>query len=294
VTSAATSYDGEVVLSRPLLRAIELVRRRNGHAVPRTGAFVHRVVARALPERADVELLPGVRAELDLRQPVELQSWWQGGRFEHPTTERLDAWAGAGTAFFDIGANYGFFSLRAVHAGCPEVHAFEPNPELHARLVATALRNGLASLHAHHLGLADAPGRIDLQVRDADLGHSSFGPRAWADGRSVAVEVRTFDGWRRDRGLALPDLPSWVAKIDVEGYERRVLQGMAEALAARAFLGLAVELNDLTLRSCGTSAAEVVALLADAGYAPLEAPAADSVANAFFVPAPVPSREATS
>ncbi|MDP1821509.1 MAG: FkbM family methyltransferase [Acidimicrobiales bacterium] len=279
------------MLSRPLLRAVELVRRHNGYAVPRTGARLHEAVRRSLPERADVELLPGVRTELDLRQPVELQSWWQGGRYEHPTTQRLDDWSATASAFFDIGANYGFFTLRAHHAGCPEVHAFEPNPVLHERLSATVARNGLGGVRCHNLGLGDSPSRLALQVREADLGHSSFGPRTWDDGHTVTVDVVTFDGWRASAGLDLPQEPRWVAKIDVEGYERRVLEGMVEALGAAAFQAVVVELNELTLQSCGTSAADVVSLLAASGYVNVDGGAvprsgADQrVRNGFFVPA---------
>jgi FkbM family methyltransferase len=268
-----------------LLAVTELLRRHNGYAMPRTGERVHRAVARALPARVDVELVAGVRAELDLRQPVELQSWWQGRRYERPTTELIDGWVAQAEAFFDIGTNYGFFALRAAGGGCPEVHAFEPNPVLHGRLAATAARNHLANLHCHHLGLGDAPGSLPLAVREADLGHSSFGPRSWVDGHTVAVEVATFDGWRAAEGPALPERPAWVAKIDVEGYELRVLHGMAEALGATAFAAIVVELNELTLLSCGASSAEVVALLAGAGYVEVARGAGDEVRNAFFVPA---------
>ena len=273
------------MLSRPLLAALEQVRRRNGYAVPRTGRALHAAIARRLPAHADVELLPGIRAELDLRQPVELQSWWQGARYEHPTVERLDGWAAAASAFFDIGANYGFFSLRAVAAGCPEVHAFEPNPDLHARLQRTAERNALTALHCHCLGLGDTAERLELAVRGDDLGHSSLGPRSWPGAQRVEVDVTTFDGWRAAAGLPLPEHPAWVAKVDVEGYELHVVRGMAEALAARAFLALVVELNELTLEASGASSEAVVAALAEAGYDLVERAGSDAVANGFFRPA---------
>lgn len=275
-----------VVRSRPLLRAVEAVRRRNHHAMPRTGDRLHRAIVRCLPEQVDVELLPGIDVELDLRQGVERQSWWQGARYEQPTTVLFDRWAAAASTVFDVGANYGFFALRAVHAGCPEVHAFEPHPELHARLAATAERNGLTQLHPHHLGLSDEPGRLALNIRDSALGHGSFGPRSWSDGRTSEVGVTSFDRWRGERDLPLPGAPEWVLKVDVEGYEHRVLLGMADALAARAFLGIIVELNELTLRSCGSSSQEVLDLLGEAGYVEIEVqPDVDGMRNAFLVPA---------
>jgi FkbM family methyltransferase len=273
------------VRSRSLLRAVEAVRRRNHHAMPRTGDWIHRAITAGLPDQVDVELLPGIDVELDLRQDVERRSWWQGARFEHPTTVLFDAWAAAASHTFDVGANYGFFALRAVQAGCPEVHAFEPHPDLHRRLATTAQRNGLDGLHAHHLGLSDEPQRLALNIRDTALGHGSFGPREWADGRTTDVDVASFDDWRRERGIELPAVPSWVLKVDVEGYEHRVLRGMPEALAARAFLGVVVELNELTLQSCATSSGEVLDVLREAGYVEVdEQPAVDGMRNAFLVP----------
>jgi FkbM family methyltransferase len=253
--------------------------------MPRTGDRVHRAVTACLPDHADVELLPGIDVELDLRQAVERQSWWQGDRYEHPTTKLFDAWARRATHVFDVGANYGFFSLRAVHAGCPEVHAFEPHPDLHRRLLATAARNHLGALHPHHLGLSDEPARLTLHIRDDEEGHGSFAPRSWPGGRTSVVEVTSFDRWRAARGLAVPAAPTWAIKIDVEGYELHVLRGMAEALSARAFLGVVVELNELTLRSAGATGSEVLDLLFAAGYREVEEqPAVDGMRNAFLVP----------
>ncbi len=254
--------------------------------MPRTGALLHRAITAGLPDLVDVELLPGIDVELDLRQAVERQSWWQGSRYEHPTTELFDGWAGASSHVFDVGANYGFFALRAVHAGCPEVHAFEPHPDLHRRLEATAARNGLEPLHAHHLGLGDEVGRLALNIRDSALGHGSFGPRAWSDGRTSEVDVTTFDRWRAEGGIELPATPRWTLKVDVEGYEHHVLTGAAEALAASAFLGIVVELNELTLRSCGSSSDDVLELLRGFGYEEVEVqPDEDGMRNAFLVPA---------
>lgn len=282
---AEGSHYRAVVQSRSLLRAVEAVRRRNRYAMPRTGDLLHRAVTAGLPEQVDVELLPGIDIELDLRQDVQRRSWWQGARYEHPTTAIFDDWASTATHVFDVGANYGFFALRAMYAGCPEVHAFEPHPDLHRRLQSAAERNGLAGLHAHHLGLSDEPGLLTFNIRDTELGHGSFGPRSWADGRTCEVPVAAFDDWRRSQELELPDGPRWVLKVDVEGFEHRVLRGMEGALAAAAFLGIIVELNELTLRSCGSSSAQVLELLLDSGYVEVEVQTdVDGMRNAFLVP----------
>lgn len=65
---------------------------------------------------------------------------------------------------------------------------------------------------------------------------------------------------------------------------------MKESLAARAFAGLAVEMNAYTLRFCGTEPNEIVAFMKEHGYvipaSQLDALRANevAVANAFFTP----------
>ena len=107
-----------------------------------------------------------------------------------------------------------------------------------------------------------------MHVIEGELGHSTFSPHPARGPVELDVEVRvlTFDAWRLERGLALPTRPSWVLKMDIEGFEPRAIEGMDEALSARAFRGLVVELNDYTLGLCGSSTAEVRDALAQRGY----------------------------
>lgn len=74
------------------------------------------------------------------------------------------------------------------------------------------------------------------------------------------------DNWRSETGIPLPSRPSWIAKLDVEDWELRVLRGMSEALHAHAFACLAVELNPYTLAFSGTSVTEVQNELSKTGY----------------------------
>lgn len=77
-----------------------------------------------------------------------------------------------------------------------------------------------------------------------------------------------------------------MAKIDVEGFELRALRGMRGALEAGAFRGLAIELNEFTLRFCGASTEEVIGLLEATGYREMTSPGrrANRSLNRFFVP----------
>jgi len=211
-------------------------------------------------------------------------TYWQGDRFERPTAQKLDRWAEDATHFFDIGSNYGFFSfLMLSHRPALEVHAFEPNPATFARLDAARIANRLATLHTWNIGLSDSQGKLALHSGVGDSGHSTFGPHPGLSESNLAeVNVLSFDHWCDAQKLVRPSRPRWVAKIDVEGFEVRVLRGMREAIRARAFAGLVVEVNEFTLGFCGSSGAELRETLRDGGYREETAPTTSG--NAFFVP----------
>lgn len=272
-----------------LASCADAIRRAGGHKFPPLGAAAYRAFFRWAPRRLHTELLPGVQATLDLTEGTQQATYWLGDRFEAPTPAVLRGWtAPAGSVFFDIGSNYGWFSLflSVAHPGLT-VHAFEPNPETFARLDHIAEENGLRGIRRWRLALGEAAGEAELHPGIEDSGHSTLGdhPDLKSTG-GFRVQVQPFDAWREEAGLALPPDPSWVAKIDVEGFELRVLRGMAGALRARAFRGLAIEFLESTLAFCDTSPDELIAFLAEVGYREQDFGADPArTANRFFVPA---------
>jgi FkbM family methyltransferase len=242
---------------------------------------------------ADVELFPGIRVTLDFADLTQFHTYWQGSRYEVPTPEVLaDLGRGSVTHFFDIGANYGFYSYWMLYR-CPgiEVHLFEPNPISLSVAEEAKRRNSLQRLHLHEVGLSDERARLPLHLGREDSGHATFGPHpVLGAGPSTEAVLLSFDEWLDEQRIAPPAQPEWLAKVDVEGLELSVLRGMRRALEARAFRALAIELNEYTLSFCGTSAAEVTDYLAGAGYEPLAARPEGrqwplhQTWNAFFVP----------
>lgn len=219
-------------------------------------------------------------------------TYWQGSRFEQPTPQILDEWGHQATTFFDIGSNYGFFSYWMLsHHPQLRVNSFEPNPKTFALVDRIRTDNQLSQMQAHHLGMADAEAFLDLHPGVDDSGHSTFGDHPDLRGEAVArVRVQAFDAWLEEAGIGLPSHPEWVAKIDVEGFELKVIQGMRNALQAKAFVGLAVEINDFTLNLAGAKPDEIYSEFANCGYVSLATLPEGSrwplakTGNAFFVP----------
>lgn len=249
--------------------ALEFVRRRCGHRFPPLGKTVYRAFFKYAPRYPRTELFDGIHAELDLNDGVQRATYWQGSRFEHPTLPILDRWARSGaTHFFDIGSNYGFFSF-ALLSRIPQlqVHAFEPNPATFSHLAQIKKQNGLERLKIWNCGLSDKTGVLTLHRGITDSGHATFGDHPGLRETTVdEIEVFDFENWRSVAGLSLGAPGKWFAKIDVEGFELKVLRGMRAALEARSFRGLAIEINSFTLAFCGSHPDEIYTFMSSMGY----------------------------
>ncbi len=160
---------------------------------------------------------------------------------------------------WDIGALHGIFSM----AFCGENHgkalAFEPSP------VATpVLRDNLArnsDLSIRHLccavGEERGKARFELFWHHAcALGEGESG----APGQVIEVDVVTLDE------LLSKEEPPDTIKIDVEGYEFRVLKGARRVLGEFHPL-VFLEIHPEVLGRWGTAIAEIYAFLEGFGYA---------------------------
>ncbi|MSP67532.1 MAG: FkbM family methyltransferase [Alphaproteobacteria bacterium] len=172
---------------------------------------------------------------------------------------RLQEFCLPGATVVDVGANIGYFTARFadwVGAG-GRVIAIEPEAMNLGRLQARLARSGLASrVEVVPAVAAEAPGRLHLTLNPYHPGDHRIG----ASG--VMVAAVTLDEVLAERG----NPPVALVKIDVQGAEQRVLEGMAATLA-RDRPVLYLEIDDAALRAMGTSAAGLLARLAAFGYA---------------------------
>ena len=166
----------------------------------------------------------------------------------------------------DVGANRGQ-SIDAFGLVSPgaRIVAFEPSPLLSARLLKRYRRRANVTIHA--VGLGDRPGEFALNVPHYNGypfdGLASFDLSAaqeWLETRVLRFDptkLRTVSYRCKVRTLDEFDLEPVVIKVDVQGFEEKVLRGAEETLR-RARPVLLVESPDAPTR----------AFLAGLGYTP--------------------------
>ncbi|HTS53506.1 MAG TPA: FkbM family methyltransferase, partial [Burkholderiales bacterium] len=157
------------------------------------------------------------------------------GFFQKPVFDTLVPFVRPGSLVIDVGANLGAYAIPlARRFPDVEVHAFEPNPPVIARLEENIALNRMRNRNVavRPLALSDAPGRLRLhavaRIED-NFGLSSLREDSLAGVDSVVteVEVETLD-----RLYLMSQRPVSVIKIDVQGHELQVLRG-GRALLAR-------------------------------------------------------------
>jgi FkbM family methyltransferase len=136
--------------------------------------------------------------------------------------------------FIDVGANTGTICIPlAVMYPDKKIFALEPNPEAFARLRFNYSLNNAPNLTLVNAGLGDAPGRKKLFVA-GNIGGSSMHEKA--NTRAVDVDMMTIDQFCEEKsienGLAL--------KIDVEGYEDRVIMPFFDKRSRDQWPGLVI------------------------------------------------------
>jgi FkbM family methyltransferase len=166
-----------------------------------------------------------------------------------------------GGSFLDIGANIGYFSLLAAHAGS-RVVAFEPQPRIAGLLRNSVTHNRFGDLvRVEELALSDRAATMKMTSCPGNTGHSQLVGQVEEGGLPSMVSVLPLDSWLEGNPVG----PVSVCKIDTEGAELQVLAGMARLLE-RDRPSIVMECIDDFLNEYGGSGPKVSALLGDLGY----------------------------
>ncbi len=180
--------------------------------------------------------------------------------YDLPTQLLLMKLLRAGGTFVDVGANEGMMSLLASRLVEPggKVISFEPNPVPRAILEAAIERNGIGNISVRAAGIGDAEGSFDLFVPRINTGEGSFVASPNADGETVTCKVLLGDN-------ELEGVTPELIKIDVEGFEMRVLRGL-QATLVRARPVVVMEMIAGHLARDGGTPADVATMFESLNY----------------------------
>jgi FkbM family methyltransferase len=120
--------------------------------------------------------------------------------------------------------------------------------------------NGIVNVTVHPYGASNANATLELTVPDINSGEATFGKNEKYGNKyyTVAAQLMTADS------LLENERPKLI-KIDVEGFECRVIEGLTETLKKHHPIVI-TEIIKEHLIACGSSLAELTKLLIDHGY----------------------------
>lgn len=185
------------------------------------------------------------------------------GQNERPVQTALGELLEPGAVFFDVGANVGFLTLIGARMVGPTgyVVAFEPELDNLRVLTGNIRRNDATNVVVSTRAASSSTGLGELQLAGFSGGHSLATAADGGDGRAQLVETVTIDEVAASSGFGPPD----VVKIDVEGAEAQVLEGMREVLSTRGPT-LLIEVDGPNRSEHDRRHRAIVELLSSVGY----------------------------
>ena len=170
-----------------------------------------------------------------------------------------------GDCFIDVGANCGVFTLLAAEQVGPDglVVAFEPCFSTFAKLVRNIGLNALDNVLPFNMALAalTQPELLDNSATGHSGRFSIANEPVETGERVMTLSISDFPGL-----LKLISDRSITVKIDVEGFEYAVLQGLQPILDLPQTRAAVVEVDDRNLGRYGAKASEVFGLLERHGF----------------------------
>jgi FkbM family methyltransferase len=205
--------------------------------------------------------MAGQQIVLDLADPVQFQIAREGYVYEPETTRFLESQLSEGGAFVDVGANWGYYTCFAAHRVGPTglVVAIEPHRGNYSRLQQTLSRNRIQNAVAVNAAAWVNNGNRVKMVKP--WYRQTTG--AYIGGNGGSIQTRTVDSIVSQ---TVSGRPVKAVKIDVEGAELLVLQGMRATLKAHR-PALVVETSGLLFRF-GHDFKQLYDYLGEFGYKP--------------------------
>ena len=247
------------LIARQAVRAIGLIRPVRTLIGPAVGRFIFR----SWPDGGHPIEVQGHRILLASRgryPPLDMAM----DRYEQETTRLFEQVVKPGMAVIDVGAHVGYYTLLAARQVGPlgKVYAFEPESANYALLVENVRLNGYQNIVTINSAVSSRLGSSTLYLTALDNGrHSTYHHDSAENGNEV-VRTTTLDAFLDAEGWPRGDL----VKVDVEGAEEDVFQGMERLLRESQELRIIVEFNPHLLQDAGVDPRTFLRMPTDRGF----------------------------
>jgi FkbM family methyltransferase len=167
-----------------------------------------------------------------------------------------------GVCFIDVGAHYGFYSLLIGSDNKnSKIIAFEPVPETFSLLVKNVELNELKNIQVYNLAISDRDETKIFNITEASDSAGFYQHPLTSTIKTMEVKTIALDNFLKD----LSGLPI-VVKIDTEGHELHVLEGMRKIIEEVEDVRLVVEFNPSCLTSGGSQPRSLLEKIDQLGF----------------------------
>ena len=212
------------------------------------------------PSRSCTKRIQGAKMRLDLNDPGISRDLFLYGHREPECTRIYREELAPGMHVLDIGANVGYFVFIGAQVVGPQgkIYAVEPAPKNFERLKVNLALNTLApQIETFNMAVADRVGKVRFALAEASNHHCLA--VEGSDAESIDVDATTIDELIGDRRVDM-------LRMDTEGSEWVILQGMRGLLARGTPLKMFVEVHPKLIRQYHGDIEEWLRILAAAGF----------------------------
>jgi len=206
----------------------------------------------------------GSKMYLDPQDTWMASLFLKWGIHEKYETELFKRLIKKGMVVVDIGASIGYYTLLAARLVGEEgkCFAFEPDSHIYGLLCKNIEANGYKNVIAIQKAVFNKSGKMKLFLDKRELGrHSLSEANVPNRADSITIETISLDEFFKNKDFKID-----VIKMDVEGSEMGVLQGMTNLINKNDNLKIITEFWPIGLRRSGFSPTEFLNKLKEYGF----------------------------